>query len=63
MYIKLKIIDNRRKEYNKPSEYIFKDNYAVETMLKKISEIYFGKKVSLKIEDLLKERITDEGVS
>lgn len=63
MYIKLKIIDNRRKEYNKPSEYIFKDNYAVETMLKKISEIYFGKKVSLKIEDLLKERITDEEVS
>ena len=59
MYIKLKIIDNRRREYNKPTEYIFRDNYAVETMLKKISEIYFGKKVSLKIEDLLKERIID----
>jgi hypothetical protein len=61
MYIKLKIIDNRRKEYNLPSEYIFKDNYAIETMLIKISFIYFGKEVSLKIEDLLKCRIEEKG--
>jgi hypothetical protein len=61
MYIKLKIIDNRQREYNKPSEYIFKDNYAIETMLIKISFIYFGKEVSLKIEDLLKTRIDNSG--
>lgn len=60
MYIKLKIIDNRKREYNIPSEYIFRDNYAIETMLIKISEIYFGRKVSLKIEDLLKSRIEEE---
>jgi len=57
MYIKLIIIDNRTVEYGKPSEYIFKNNYAVETMLIKISEIYFGKKVSNAIEWLLKERV------
>lgn len=61
MYIKLKIIDNRIREYNKPSEYIFKDNYAIETMLIKISEIYFGKEISLRIEDLLKKRIEFNG--
>jgi hypothetical protein len=61
MYIKIKIIDNRIKEYNKPTEYIFKDNYAIETMLIKISEIYFGKEISLRIEDLLKTRIEFNG--
>lgn len=59
MYIKLKIVDNRKREYNIPSEYIFRDNYAIETMLIKISFIYFGKEVSLRIEDLLKSRIKE----
>lgn len=59
MYIKLIIIDNRIREYNKPSEYIFRDNYAIETMLIKITEIYFGKEVSLMVENLLKKRINE----
>ena len=62
MYIKLKIVNNRRVEYNKPNEYIFKDNYAIETMLIKITEIYFGKEISLRIEDLLKKRIDSNGI-
>lgn len=55
MYIKLTIIDN-----NSPSKHIFKSNYAIETMLVKITEIYFGKEASLKIEDLLKLRLKDD---
>ena len=43
--------------YEEPEKHIFNGNYALEMMLIKISEKYFGSKVSAKIEDLLKSRI------
>jgi hypothetical protein len=42
---------------NEPEKMEFKGNYAVETLLIKISEHYFGVKVSQEIEKLLKTRI------
>ena len=58
MEIKVKILDKRIKgQFVKPIEYEFKGNYALEFMFFRLSEIYFGQNVSLKIESIIKERI------
>jgi hypothetical protein len=38
-------------------EYEYHGNYALEIMLFRISEIYFGKEISEKIEIIIKRRI------
>jgi hypothetical protein len=65
MYIELIILDGKRTKdnYTKPSKYFFKGNYAIEQLLLKISEIYFGSKVKAEIEDLLKMRITEDNLN
>lgn len=58
MKIILKIFTPNKKEYgHEPERMEFNGNYAIETMIIKISEKYFGVKVSRKIEDMLKDRI------
>lgn len=47
-------------QYNDPDKMDFIGNYAIETMLIKVSEKFFGAKVSRGIEDLLKTRIKEE---
>lgn len=61
MFIELTILDGKRDKdnYTKPTKYFFKGNYAIEQLLLKISEIYFGTKIKNQIEDLLKTRITE----
>jgi hypothetical protein len=59
MKLKLTIFSPHTKngKMNEPEQFEFNGNYAIETMLIKISEKYFGLKVSRAIEDLLKTRI------
>lgn len=58
MDIKVRILEKKVKgQYVKPVEYEFHGNYALELMFFRLSEIYFGKNVSLKIESIIKERL------
>lgn len=65
MFIKLFILEGKRDKnnYSKPTEFVFKGNYAIEQLLIKTSEIYFGKRISDQIEDLLKSRISEDEIS
>ena len=56
--IKLTIFNPQKKNhYSEPDVMEFNGNYAIEIMLIKVSEKFFGCKVSRIIEDLLKNRI------
>jgi hypothetical protein len=58
MDIKVKILDKKVKgNYVKPVEYEFHGNYALEFMFFRLSEIYFGQKVSLEIESVIKKKL------
>lgn len=58
MDIKVKILDKKVKgQFIKPVEYEFHGNYALEFMFFRLSEIYYGKNVSLKIESVIKGRL------
>lgn len=58
MDIKVKILDKRIKgQFIKPIEYEFHGNYALELMFFRLSEVYYGQKVSLEIESVIKRRI------
>lgn len=46
-----------KNKFVEPEKFEFKGNYAIETLLIKISEKYFGVKISRKIEDLLKTKL------
>lgn len=52
MDIKVKIFDKGVK-----TEHIFKGNYALEFMFFRLSELYYGQKVSLEIESVIKRRL------
>jgi len=56
MDIKLSILEHKS-GYQKPIEYEYHGNYALETMLFRISEIYFGIEISKKIEIIILRRI------
>jgi hypothetical protein len=58
MDIKVYILDKRVKgQYIKPIEYQFHGNYGLELMFFRISEIYYGKQVSLQIESVIKSKL------
>jgi len=58
MDIKVKILDKRVKgEYIRPIEYEFHGNYALELMFFRLSEVYYGKDISLRVESIIKERL------
>jgi len=58
MKIKLIIFNPRNKNnYVEPDTMDFNGNYAIEFLLIKVSEKFFGSKVSAQIEELLKNRI------
>jgi hypothetical protein len=58
MDIKIRILEKKVKgQYIKPVEYEFHGNYALEIMFFRLAEIYFGNKISLKIESIIKERL------
>jgi hypothetical protein len=58
MDIKLSILDKPKNgEYKKPMLYEYHGNYALEIMIFRISEIYFGIVVSKKIEEIINRRI------
>lgn len=58
MDIKVRILDKRIKgQYVKPIEYEFHGNYALEFMFFRLSEVYYGKNVSLEIESIIKRRL------
>jgi len=57
--MKIKVIFFRpfkKNEYPEHEKIEFNGNYAIETMLIKISEQFFGLKISRQIEELLKNR-------
>lgn len=54
MRISLHIMDKGNKQ-----KFIFDGNYALETMLFKLTEIYYGKNIRIRFEDMLKTRITE----
>jgi hypothetical protein len=58
MDIKVKILDKKIKgHFVKPVEYEFHGNYALEFMFFRLSEIYYGQKVSLEIESVIKKKL------
>lgn len=58
MDIKVYVLDKRIKgQYLKPIEYHYTGNYAIEIMFFRLSEIYFGKEISLKIESAIKSKL------
>lgn len=58
MDIKLSILEKHAKgEYVKPIEYEYHGNYALEIMIFRLTEIYFGEKISKQIEEIIKRRI------
>jgi hypothetical protein len=58
MDIKVKILDKRIKgQFVRPIEYEFHGNYALEFMFFRLSEVYYGQKVSLEIESVIKRRL------
>lgn len=58
MDIKIRILEKKVKgQYVKPIDYEFHGNYALELMFFRISEIYFGKNVSLEIESVIKRKL------
>jgi len=60
MDIKVYILEKKVKgQYIKPVEYDFKGNYAIELMFFRLSDIYFGKKISLEIESAIKKRLDE----
>lgn len=64
MHIELMILDGKRDKnnYTKPTRFSFKGNYAIEQLLLKVAETYFGSKIKSQIEDLLKSRLTEEEI-
>jgi hypothetical protein len=64
MFIELTILDGKRDKnnYTKPTKYFFKGNYAIEELLLKVSEVYFGSKIKNQVEDLLTVRVSEEDV-
>lgn len=65
MFIEVTILDGKRTKdnYTKPTKYFFKGNYAIEQLLLKITEIYFGSKIKAEFEDMLKLRITEDDLN
>lgn len=61
MELHLLILDGKRSKggYTKPSKLIFKGNYALESCILKLIEVYFGPVLKDKIEDMLRSRITE----
>jgi len=58
MDIKIRILEKKVKGvFIKPIEYEFHGNYALELLFFRLSEKYYGKNVSLKIESIIKERL------
>ena len=58
MDIKVKILEKRVKgQFIRPIEYEFHGNYALELMFFRLSELYYGKNISLRIESIIKDRI------
>jgi hypothetical protein len=58
MDIKVKILEKKLKgHFIKPIEYEFHGNYALELMFFRLSMIYWGEKVSLKIESVIKGKL------
>lgn len=58
MDIKVRILEKKVKGvFIKPIEYEFHGNYALEFLFIRLSEIYYGKNVSLRIESIIKERL------
>jgi hypothetical protein len=58
MKIKVTIFNPAKKHFGtQPEQLEFTGNYAIETMLIKIAEKFFGSKVSEQIEELLKTRV------
>jgi hypothetical protein len=51
---------NKKGMRNEPEKFEYNGNYAIETMIIKTAEKYFGKKISDKIEYLLRTRIGEE---
>lgn len=56
MDIKLFILEHKS-GYQKPIEYEYHGNYALEIMIFRITEIYFGEKISKQIEEIIQGRI------
>lgn len=61
MELHLLILDGKRQKsgYTKPLKLIFKGNYALESCILKLIEVYFGPILKNKIEDMLRTRITE----
>jgi hypothetical protein len=58
MDIKIRILEKKVKGvFIKPIEYEFHGNYALELMFFRLSELYYGKNVSLEIESIVKKRL------
>lgn len=58
MDIKVFILEKRVKgQYIKPIEHKFQGNYALELMFFRLSEIYYGKEISMKIESAIKSKL------
>lgn len=56
MIIKVIIINSGKKQYE-PERYHFEGNYAFEIMIRKLLTIYYGERIAIMVEDLLKSRI------
>lgn len=58
MDIKVKILEKKVKgRFIKPIEYEFHGNYALELMFFRLSAIYWGEAISLKIESIIKGKL------
>lgn len=58
MDVKVFILEKRVKgQYIKPTEFHFQGNYALELMFFRLSEIYYGKEISMKIESTIKSKL------
>jgi hypothetical protein len=64
MEIHMLILDGKKEKdgYTKPNKHIFKGNFALETCILKLIEVYFGPVLKNKVEDMLRARITDEEI-
>lgn len=61
MKIHLTIFTPNKKQIGySPEKFIYNGNYALETMIIKITEKYFGLTIARKIEDLLNNRLNGE---
>lgn len=65
MKVKIYILDGKvlKNNFTIPTIFEVKGDYALEIAISKVLELYYGQKIRMEIESILKHRITEEEIA